>query len=320
VIFLTTLIGAGQGLFLAVVTVQAYTLVGLLPPSDPQSFYAVGSVVAEALLAAGLAASFLHLGHPERAWRAATQWRTSWLSREVIALPAMMGVVLLYGAAQWSGFKPVLATLASGVPVDGTVILGLLGALLAFALFVCTAMIYACLPMLREWHTPLTLANFILLGGASGFTLATALALAAAPGLVGFLGAWSLVITALAAVARAATLVRNARLLPRSTLQSAIGVKHPRIVQKSQGAMGGSFNTREFFHGASQPTVRRIRQAAIALGFVVPIAMLLASAATSSMLLAVLASPVQFAGLLAERWVFFADARHPQNLYYASTS
>ena len=31
-----------------------------------------------------------------------------------------------------------------------------------------------------------------------------------------------------------------------------------------------------------------------------------------------LAFLVQYAGLLAERWLFFADARHPQNLYYQS--
>ena len=55
---------------------------------------------------------------------------------------------------------------------------------------------------------------------------------------------------------RVAALVRNARIRPKSTLQSAIGVKHPRIAQKSQGQMGGSFNTREFFHGTYCPIIR----------------------------------------------------------------
>jgi DMSO reductase anchor subunit len=32
--------------------------------------------------------------------------------------------------------------------------------------------------------------------------------------------------------------------------------------------------------------------------------------------LLLLACAVQFAGLLAERWFFFAQANHPQNLYY----
>lgn len=97
VILLTTLIGAGQGLLLALFTVQSYTLVGLLPAAEGPVFYVTGSVIALALLVAGLVASFFHLSRPERAWRSAAQWRTSWLSREVIVLPAFMAAVALYG-------------------------------------------------------------------------------------------------------------------------------------------------------------------------------------------------------------------------------
>ncbi len=316
VIFLTTLIGAGQGLFLALFTVQVYALLGLLPAAGGRDFYAAGTLVAVLLLAGGLAASFLHLGHPERAWRAASQWRTSWLSREVIVLPAFIGVVVLYGAAQWGDFRPALATLPSGVEVDVTVLLGALGTVLAFALFVCTAMIYACLRFLREWHTPLTVANYILLGGASGFTLATSLAARSAPALVGFLAGWALIITLAALGSRVATLIRNARLQPLSTPQTAIGVKHPRIVQKSQGAMGGSFNTREFFHGQSARTVALIQWIGLALLFPGPIALLAAGVMNGSPGLLAAAFVLQYAGLLAERWLFFAQARHPQNLYY----
>ena len=96
VIFLTTLIGAGQGLFLALYTGQLYSLANLLPVQS-ESFYALGSLTSMVLLIGGLVASVFHLGRPERAWRAATQWRTSWLSREVIALPAAMGLTFLYG-------------------------------------------------------------------------------------------------------------------------------------------------------------------------------------------------------------------------------
>ena len=75
VIFLTTFIGAGQGLFLALYTVQLYALFDLLPAPQARAFYATGSLLAVLLLVAGLVASFFHLGHPERAWRAASQWR-----------------------------------------------------------------------------------------------------------------------------------------------------------------------------------------------------------------------------------------------------
>ena len=77
VILLTTLIGVGQGLFLALYTGQVYSLAHLLEPQDSQSFYAVGSALSLVFLVAGLIASFFHLGHPERAWRSIARWRTS---------------------------------------------------------------------------------------------------------------------------------------------------------------------------------------------------------------------------------------------------
>jgi sulfite dehydrogenase (quinone) subunit SoeC len=315
VIFLTTLIGAGQGLFLALYTQQSYALFDLLPRQNDQ-FYGYGSLLALFFLAAGLIASFFHLGRPERAWRSATQWRTSWLSREVIVLPAFMGVVFLYGVAHLMNWKPVLITLPSGLAIDLTIVLGGIGILLAFALFVCTGMIYACLRFLREWHTPLTIINFILLGGASGFTLAAFFATMLAPSQAGFFAGWAFIITLLGLAGRSASLWRNARIRPPSTLQTAIGVKHPRIVQKSQGSMGGSFNTREFFHGKSAAFMRALKLSFLVLVFALPLLLLVSSLSQPAMWILGIAFIVQYLGLLVERWYFFAEANHPQNLYY----
>ena len=319
-LLLTTLIGAGQGLFLALFTVQLYALAGLLPAQDGHYFYAHGSLIALVFLVAGLAASFLHLGRPERAWRAAAQWRTSWLSREVIVLPAFMGVVFLFGAAHWLGWRPAVLALPSGVALDATHVLGSLGTLLAFALFLCTAMIYASVRFLREWATPLTVVNFILLGGASGFTLAAAFATIAAPAVVPFFVGWAIVLTVLGFLSRAASVVRNRRLAPKSTLQTALGIRHPRIAQKSMGFMGGSFNTREFFHGRTEGTLKSVQWGFLVAAFVAPLLLLAAVwfGAPGGVLYAAFA--VQYAGLLAERWCFFAQANHPQNLYYQAVT
>ena len=313
VIFLTTLLGAGQGLFLALFTHQSYALFGLLPMQS-DGFYGYGSLLVLLFLGCGLIASFFHLGRPERAWRSATQWRTSWLSREVIVLPAFMGVVLLYGAAHLSGYRPEIVTLPSGLVIDLTVVIGVFGTLLAFGLFLCTGMIYACLRFLREWNSPLTVINYILMGGSSGFILASFYAAAAAPSQTQFFVGWAIIITLLAFVGRAASLVRNARLKPKSTMQTAIGIKHPKIVQRSMGAMGGSFNTREFFHGKSTAFLRTIKPTFLILAFVVPLLLLALGMFTPSLL--GLAFVLQYVGLMAERWFFFAQANHPQNLYY----
>lgn len=316
VIFLTTLIGAAQGLFLALFTAQSYSLFNLLPPQNSQSFYSVGVLLVLILSALGLISSFFHLGRPERAWRSAAMWRTSWLSREVIVLPVFIGVVLLYGVAHFTDWKPAVATLPDGIVIDATIVLGVIATVLAFALFLCTAMIYACLPFLREWHSPLTVINYVLIGSASGFTLAAALATTNAPELTRFYATWALIITLLAFASRGASLQRNNRLRPKSTLQTAIGIKHPQIVQKSAGFMCGSFNTREFFHGQSRSTLRSIKWVFLGTVFALPVLLLAAQLWTTSASVLPLAFTVQYLGLIAERWFFFAQANHPQNLYY----
>lgn len=319
VIFLTTLIGVGQGLFLALFTQQSYALFDLLPRQDA-GFYGWGSLLALLFAMGGLAASFFHLGHPERAWRSAAQWRTSWLSREVIVLPAFMGILFLYGMAHLSGFDPVLVVLPSGMSLSATIVLGVIATILSFLLFVSTAMIYACLRFLREWHSPLTVINFILLGGASGFTLATLYAALFNPSQSGFFGGWAIIITLLGLLGRGSSLWRNARLKPKSSVQTAIGIKHPRIVQTAQGAMGGSFNTREFFHGKSEPFLLAMKTAFLVLTFAVPVLLLAVNMTYPSILLLGAAFIAQYVGLLAERWYFFAEANHPQNLYYQGVS
>ncbi|NWG74721.1 MAG: DMSO reductase, partial [Rubrivivax sp.] len=130
----------------------------------------------------------------------------------------------------------------------------------------------------------------------------------------------ALLLTLAGAVTRAASLVRNARLKPKSTLQTAIGVKHPRIVQRSQGFMGGSFNTREFFHGKAPHVLKNVKWAFLVLAFAVPLVMLALGSGSASAAWFGLAFAIQYVGLLAERWFFFAQANHPQNLYYQTVS
>lgn len=305
VIFLTTLIGAGQGLFLALFGAELAGFGHSAPGA--RGFLVVGGGVALALAAGGLVASFFHLGRPERAWRSAAMWRSSWLSREVIALPVFMGLLFLWTAGHAAG-------------AGWTLPLGWLAALAALVLFVCTAMVYASIRFLQEWASAFTLVNYTLLGLASGCTLATALAAWGAPTLVAPFGSCAIVFTLTGLVSRGLSLARNARLAPRSTVQTAIGIRHPHIAQRSMGFMGGSFNTREFFHGRGPGTLRRVKWAFLLGAFVLPLALLALGIGSASAGALALAFVVQYLGLLAERWFFLAQARHPQNLYYQAVS
>jgi DMSO reductase anchor subunit len=309
VITFTTVAGAAQGL---VVAMACAALAGM---AGGRNFTLTALAVALLMLLAGLGASFLHLGRPERAWRAMAMWRTSWLSREVIVLPVFMGVVALWWLRAWLGS-------GSGTGSAPVALLALVIALAAL-LWLCTAQIYACLRFIQEWAHPLTLVSFTLIGLASGTLLATALAASfGETALKQALLAWALPALFAAWVVRITSLLRNASLKPKSTAQSATGIRSDRLVQASMGMTGGAFNTREFFHGASEAFIRHVRLAVHALGFALPAALLVAArdASASQSLLLWLAVASQVPGLLAEGWLFFAQARHPQNLYYQRVS
>ncbi len=318
VILLTTLIGAAQGLFLAYYSAEWFVLLTILPPAlNDFSGYAAGLSVL--LLTAGLVASFFHLGHPERAWRAAAMWRSSWLSREVIALPAAMLLILGYALLKITAYDAHVFLLGESIPISISTIVGFGAVLAVCALFICTAMIYACLKFLRQWHSPLTVLNFILMGCASGFTLATALSAYSRDGRFSYFAGMAISLTLAALIFRFATLARNKRLRSPSSLQSAIGIHHPTIRQIAQGAMGGSFNTRAFIHSYGASVVRLARRGFLVLGFIIPL-LLLQISDESSVLICAIAFALQYLGLLAERWYFFIEAEHPQNIYYQMIS
>ena len=305
VVIFTTVAGAAQGLVVAL----AVALLGgvALAPRFPPVVLALAAV----MLVVGLGASFLHLGRPERAWRAAMMWRTSWLSREVIVLPAFIGFVALWWLALRLDAPPVLARIA--LPVAALAIAALL--------WLCTAMVYACLRFIEEWAHPLTFVNFVLIGLASGFVLAAASgSLAGEAAFVRTIGPAALGITLAAWACRMLSLRRNAGIRHKSDLHSATGIRAPQLVQKSMGMSAGSFNTREFFHHASMAALRRVRLALVVLGFALPSLLALAGIATGLALPWLAAVAVQALGLVADRWFFFAQAKHPQNLYYQVVS
>jgi DMSO reductase anchor subunit len=308
VVFFTTLAGAGQGL------VTALAVAVLAGAAISRGIVAIGLVVSLVLLVVALGASFLHLGRPERAWRAVLMWRTSWLSREVIVLPAFIALVALWLALR-VGERP---------NPWGDVVLPIVLVAVSAVLWYCTGMIYACIRFIEEWAHPLTLVNYTLIGLASGLVLfALLVGLGGPPELMRPAAAWAFGLTVVAGAFRVAAIARNTRLRHRSTLQTATGIRNPRLAQQSMGMTGGSFNTREFMHGRTRALLARIKYFAVGAGFVVPALLLLPAlvrggGSAAGWLLA--AALVQLVGVLAERWYFFAQARHPQNLYYQVVS
>jgi DMSO reductase anchor subunit len=255
IIFFTTLVGMAQGLLFFIALANLHSQI------TPSSFLtALVLPVAFVLLVLSLVASFFHLGHPERAWRAAMMWRTSWLSREVIALPAVMAVtvvIYLYASfsevPQWLWLTLLITTIA---------------------LWVCTAKIYQCIRFIQEWSHPSTLTNFILLGMTSGWILLelliaiwgdTSVQMIDAP-----LSVIAFVLLFLSLNLKLWIWSRNRKLKPKSNLATATGIKGNNIRQTSMGLMGGSFNTREFFHHQTDRVIANLRKIILLCAYVIP--------------------------------------------------
>ena len=162
VILFTTASGAGYGLL---------ALLGLMGArwGLPTSllFAGVTLVIALGLITMGLLASTLHLGRPERAWRALSQWKTSWLSREGVAAVLTYPVAFAFGL-NWSGLAPYPHAIAP---------LGMLTALFALTTVFTTGKIYATLTTIRAWNQPLTVPVYLFFALASGGALYLALPL-----------------------------------------------------------------------------------------------------------------------------------------------
>ena len=305
IIFFTTLAGMAQGLlfFLALINLEA--------PVFSASFISMLALPASfILLTLGLVASFFHLGHPERAWRAAMMWRTSWLSREVIALPAVMLLTAMTFFYIQSGVVPAWLWAA--------VIMGTL------VLWICTAKIYQCIRFIQEWSHPSTLTNFILLGLSSGGLLLEFLLLVwndpNTPLGISLISGVNFILLFLALNLKLWIWRRNQKLKPKSNLASATGIKGMNIRQTSMGFMGGSFNTREFFHHQTDRVINNIRKVILLMVYVGPMLLLALNMSSPSAFQIALALLMHYLGLLAERWMFFAEANHPQNLYYQRVS
>jgi DMSO reductase anchor subunit len=320
IIFFTVSSGAGLGLL------ALLALGDLLDQALPSDALMQGIAVALALVAAGLASSVLHLAKPANAWRAFSRFRTSWLSREAVFAACLFPVAFAYGALAWTAEDGVLRALAA---------LG--AALLAWAVLVSTAMIYASLKPIRQWCSAWTPVNYLLLGHWSGAVLLLGLARAHAAHerslgwLAGGLGVAALI----AKIGQWRAIAAGARDAP--TLERAIGVpEYPNehtnkyanegaqppgmTVARARlfdvGHSHGTFLTDEFGFVLARRNAVALRIAALAAGFGVPAAWIASGAANAPV--ASLAAIVCLAGLLAERWLFFAEAQHTVRLYHGA--
>jgi len=281
VIFFSTFSGLGFGLLI---------FLGLGMP-DVTGFSAFAFFTIAYLLAVGgLISSSFHLGRPERALKAFTQWRSSWLSREawcaVVALimMAVYGAGLVFFDQRWG-------------------LLGLLGALASLGTVFTTAMIYGQLKTVPRWNSLLTPANFISLCLAGGALLSGEVTLA-------------VILLIVAGGIQIITWLRGDTAFASSgtTMATATGLGSIGSVRAFEPPhTGTNYLLREFVHIVGRKHAQKLRIIAIALMSVLPVVLLLVP---FNHWIAVLAVASHIAGVLTARWLFFAQAEHVVGLYY----
>lgn len=307
VIFFTTLSGAGYGLLAwAGLMLLLPGVDGGVPPIRDLLLWCV--VLGLVLVTAGFISSLAHLGKPMRTWRALSQWRTSWMSREgVCALVSYVPAVLL-GLLLWSGRGPGWLS----------ALMGLLLAACALATVWATGMIYASLRTIPAWSMKSVPVIYVLFALGTGLALAIALASARLPW--GLLASPAWVLVAQGAVLAAIKWLYWRQIdrqgLPQ-TRGDAIGLPGRTATVFERPHTEANFVTREMAFAIARRHGRTLRWLAAGLlvggpllGGLLSLGGMPAPAALG------LASVLMLAGAFVERWLFFAQARHIVSLYY----
>jgi len=303
VVFFTTATGAGYGLL------ALLGLLGALGSIEPDFWLGfTGMALALGLITAGLLSSTGHLGRPERAWRAFSQWRSSWLSREGVLSVATYVPAGLFGIG-WVLLGRVDGWIAAA---------GLIAACGAVATVCATGMIYASLKPIAQWHSPYTLPGYLIFSAMSGLLLLNAL-------LQGFgLGsrielAFALLATLVGWGWKLATWRHNDRLEIPSTANTATGLAGGTVRSLEWPHTEENYVLKEMGFRIARKHAAKLRRITQGLAFLLPALLLAAAFALPpplAAILSVLAAIAQLSGLLVERWLFFAEAKHTVTLYY----
>ncbi len=304
VIVFTCASGAGLGLLIGLAALILWQ--GALPSAG---FALSGFALALGLTVAGLLASTLHLGRPERAMLAFSQWRTSWLSREGVAAVATLGAASLLA---------LLAVLEA--PTFLLRLLALPTLIGGIATIWCTGMIYASLTTIRAWNMQLVAWIYLALALASGVVLQ--LLLYAASGFTGTLLPWIAIgLIATSALLKWTYWLRIDAAPRTSTAGTATGLFKLGTVRVLEAPhTQANFVMREMGYEVARKHALKLRRIAVLLAFGLPLLALLSLllAPGAALLWMAIATLAMSAGLLVERWLFFAEAQHVVTLYYGA--
>ena len=308
VIFFTVTSGAGYGL-ISLLSLCQFSHYGIF--LDKSTFF-ITAAVAISLFTMGLISSTFHLANPKNAWRAFMRFRTSWLAREGLLAILFYPLLFLYLYLTYIDFQ-----------IENFILMQFFSFIIfifAVVIIYCTGMIYACLKTIPQWNTFWTPINYIsigiFLGGLIFFFILDLYNYE-----VSLYKSYLLVFIILAFVLKALYYfnIRTPRHNIGQATNAAIKLKDTKVRLLDVGHTGGTFLTDEFGYKVAEKKLFRVKLFSMIGGFLMPFILIyIHSFIYENLVICFMAIFLAFFGMVAERWLFFAQAKHVVNLYHGS--
>jgi sulfite dehydrogenase (quinone) subunit SoeC len=300
VILFTTASGAGYGLL--ALTAMAGAGHG---KASTVAFALTALFIALALITTGLLSSTMHLGRPERVWRAFSQWRTSWLSREGVVAILTYPAAIAFGLC-WSGLIDAPGLIAP---------LGYATAILCTVTVFCTAQIYATLKTIPAWHSKLTVPTYLAFALATGsaWLMAISVYFGRFQAGAGNFQAFFTLISVFAVIVLKFLYWRKLRKARgQYTMAAATGLGEG-VRQWEVPHTSTNFIMKEMGYQVARRQARKLQQLCMLL---LDVCFVLAFLTPTFPWVAYLIVPLIMLAAWMERWLFFAQAEHVVGLFY----
>ena len=303
IIFFTVISGTGYGIFIGLLFNILFMEI-----SYSLNYKLFISLVSFLMIVLGLLSSTLHLGHPERAWRAFSQWKSSWLSREgLVSVITFFPMVLFYYF--WIN------------NINGYVFLLIILCIFSLLTIFCTGQMYATLKTIPSWNnslvTPIYIFNGITVGSLFVYSINFYFNYSI------FLYEKFIIITIILNLLLKISYWILIRQKTNTNIQTAVGINSKNISFFEGPHTGKNYLTTEMINKSNNKNNNFLRLTFCILTFIIPMYMInqYSTLIVDQFILKlsmIFVFILALVGMIIERYLFFIQSKHVVGLYYGN--
>ena len=303
IIFFTVISGTGYGIFIGLLFNILFIEI-----SYSLNYKLFISLVSFLMIVLGLLSSTLHLGHPERAWRAFSQWKSSWLSREgLVSVITFFPMVLFYYF--WIN------------NINGYVFLLIILCIFSLLTIFCTGQMYATLKTIPSWNNSLVTPIYIFNGITVGSLFVYSINFYFNYNI--FLYEKFIIITIILNLLLKISYWILIRQKTDTNIQTAVGIKSKNISFFEGPHTGKNYLTTEMINKSNNKNNNLLRLTFCILTFIIPLYMInqYSTLIVDQFILKlsmIFVFILALVGMIIERYLFFIQSKHVVGLYYGN--